>query len=317
MYDSDCKVCKKEVKRGDKGIECQLCDDWYHTKCVGISSAVYKELVQGNDNLLWVGDCCKDKFRKSKKTEAKNIENLENTKTDKVKQIQNYQNPIINNEWKLVRNSKSKNQNNRNNTSQMKTNTENRFQVLGDVNEKVKCEYTLIGDSIIKGQDLKFCQRGSRTRRAFCLPGAKIDQITEVVQSLGEDRGTIIAHVGINNIVSKPTHIGETPRALRNSEEVYKAYKKLIEKLKTRREKSILVSILPRPTANREISSRISGMNNRVQDICEKAGIEFVDMTDHFERKPWLYDRDGTHLSTQGKNEYCRVLESSIRELGF
>ncbi len=50
VQSSECQVCKREVTDKGKGLECELCDDWYHAGCVGIPNAVYNGLVSGNGN---------------------------------------------------------------------------------------------------------------------------------------------------------------------------------------------------------------------------------------------------------------------------
>ena len=51
-----CKVCSKPVRRNQRGVQCDVCDEWLHTRCVGISNAQYSELKQSDDP--WCCTCC-------------------------------------------------------------------------------------------------------------------------------------------------------------------------------------------------------------------------------------------------------------------
>ena len=51
-----CGICKNEVKRHDKAVQCDLCNKWYHIGCVGTSSAYYEKLE--NDTKQWYCPNC-------------------------------------------------------------------------------------------------------------------------------------------------------------------------------------------------------------------------------------------------------------------
>ena len=44
-----CPSCKKEVKMKDNSIACDLCDLWYHAKCLKLPSEVYTFLAKETD----------------------------------------------------------------------------------------------------------------------------------------------------------------------------------------------------------------------------------------------------------------------------
>ena len=54
-YRYPCSACSKPVKSNQKGIHCDSCDTWYHTKCCSISDESYDNLV--NVSGSWI--CCK------------------------------------------------------------------------------------------------------------------------------------------------------------------------------------------------------------------------------------------------------------------
>ena len=51
-----CGICKNEVKRHDKSVQCDLCNKRNHIGCVGTSSAYYEKLE--NDTKQWYCPNC-------------------------------------------------------------------------------------------------------------------------------------------------------------------------------------------------------------------------------------------------------------------
>ena len=52
-----CKVCDKSVGDKELGVQCELCDKWFHTGCVKIPEDVYKVLGK-IANLHWFCEVC-------------------------------------------------------------------------------------------------------------------------------------------------------------------------------------------------------------------------------------------------------------------
>ena len=48
-----CPECKKEV--AEEGVKCEMCESWYHTKCQGVSKALYAALVTRRSILAYTG----------------------------------------------------------------------------------------------------------------------------------------------------------------------------------------------------------------------------------------------------------------------
>ena len=181
--------------------------------------------------------------------------------------------------------------------------TSNAFQVLED---EVTDEPSLIlvGDSLVRHQDEEFCKKGPR-RRHFCYPGKKIEDITERVGDLvtNSSEKTVFAYfVGTNNVRNG------------RSEEILKKYKTLINKLQESRRRSVICGLIPRYDVDSVTISRMMGINTRVQDLCKKEGVMFVDVWDHFNKDRSLYGKDGLHLSSVGKARLGRVLDEGIRK---
>ena len=53
-----CKSCSKEVTQKEASIQCELCIDWYHIQCVGVSSEEYKFLKKYGQSYHWFCPNC-------------------------------------------------------------------------------------------------------------------------------------------------------------------------------------------------------------------------------------------------------------------
>ncbi|KAK3085363.1 hypothetical protein FSP39_002164 [Pinctada imbricata] len=45
-----CGICKKAVRSNQKGVACELCDTWFHTKCSNITPELYTHLSESEDD---------------------------------------------------------------------------------------------------------------------------------------------------------------------------------------------------------------------------------------------------------------------------
>ena len=48
-----CKECNRVVKDSEKGVQCDLCAEWFHAKCSQISSDMYK-IISENEAIDWL-----------------------------------------------------------------------------------------------------------------------------------------------------------------------------------------------------------------------------------------------------------------------
>ena len=55
-----CRVCKDEVANEDSSIQCDLCDQWNHIDCIGISIRKYEKLK--SDSSPWYCPICLSEF---------------------------------------------------------------------------------------------------------------------------------------------------------------------------------------------------------------------------------------------------------------
>ena len=51
-----CGVCEKPVKRNQRGVCCDQCNTWIHTRCCSMSSGTYEELA--NTSCIWICPTC-------------------------------------------------------------------------------------------------------------------------------------------------------------------------------------------------------------------------------------------------------------------
>lgn len=54
-----CGTCVKPVADQDNGVLCEICDNWYHSRCQGITESMYKALSQFSADLHWFCKNCR------------------------------------------------------------------------------------------------------------------------------------------------------------------------------------------------------------------------------------------------------------------
>ena len=54
--------CGNEVGQEDKGVECDICQNWYHASCQDVSSKAYSALQEHAETLAWICKECKLKI---------------------------------------------------------------------------------------------------------------------------------------------------------------------------------------------------------------------------------------------------------------
>ena len=57
-----CGTCRKTVAKKGRGLECEGCDQWFHTECESVSVKMY-ELLKENDEISWHCLDCKNSIR--------------------------------------------------------------------------------------------------------------------------------------------------------------------------------------------------------------------------------------------------------------
>jgi len=177
----------------------------------------------------------------------------------------------------------------------------NQCQVLANPIED-DFETRLIGDSMVRGQLVEFCGRSKNgRRRRYCYPGAGLNDITAVCNDVTQDtdRNTLyIIHAGTNDVLRT------------RSEELLEKYRRMIQqyKSKTNANNIIISGILPRVGAQKAFYDKAFSTNNRLQNLCYRENVNFVNMWNHFYHDQYLFQKDGIHLSSVGAARFGRLL---------
>ena len=129
-----------------------------------------------------------------------------------------------------------------------------------------------VGDSIVRKTD-RVLNKGDDV--VVCLPGAKIEAITERVKNIvGSGKGgSVLVHVGTNNVERE----GITA--------IVRKYRQLVRTLKqTRVEQEILSGILPvmGRRGHKYRNCRGMAINMLVQKLCTEEEVGFVDLLGSF-----------------------------------
>ena len=152
-----------------------------------------------------------------------------------------------------------------------------------------------VGDSIVRNTD-RVLNKGDDV--VVCLPGAKIEVITERVENivgLGKG-GSVLVHVGTNNIEREGTTA------------IVRKYRNLVRTLKqTRVEQVTLSGILPviGRRGHRYRNCRGMAMNMLVEKLCREEEVGFVDSWGSIVGRADMYMKDGLHLSGNGGSSIC------------
>ena len=166
----------------------------------------------------------------------------------------------------------------------------------------LRTERVFMGDSILRKTD------GTLSKRedvVVCLPGARIEHVTERVENiLGHGQGgSILVHVGTNNADRDGTT------------RIVKRYRDLVETLKkTKVEQIILSGILPVMRGRGVMYSNCKKMaiNALLEQVWEEEGVGFVDLWGYFVGKEDMYMTDGLLLSGKGAAMFSENLLRSM-----
>ena len=153
-----------------------------------------------------------------------------------------------------------------------------------------------VGDSIVRKTD-RVLNKGDDV--VVCLPGAKIEAITERVKNIvGSGKGgSVLVHVGKNNVEREGTTA------------IVRKYRQLVRTLKqTRVEQVILSGILPvmGRRGHKYRNCRGMAINMLVQKLCREEEVGFVDLWGSFFGRDDMYMKVGLHLSGKGR-QYSRT----------
>ena len=159
-----------------------------------------------------------------------------------------------------------------------------------------------VGDSIVRKTD-RVLNKGDDV--VVCLPGAKIEAITERVKNIvGSGKGgSVLVHVGTNNVEREGTTA------------IVRKYRQLVRTLKqTRVEQVILSGILPvmGRRGHKYRNCRGMAINMLVQKLCMEEEVGFVDLWGSFVGRADMYMKDGLHLSGKGAAVFADKLSAAV-----
>ena len=78
-----CKVCNEHVAEGDRGVNCDMCEFWHHTKCVNMNNASYK--MYEKENLQWVCSQCIEESKDENRLHKLILQIMKNNEEEKEK----------------------------------------------------------------------------------------------------------------------------------------------------------------------------------------------------------------------------------------
>ena len=157
---------------------------------------------------------------------------------------------------------------------------------------------------MIRQQLTEFCGRVKHRRRLYCMLGAGIDDVTEMMDKVSKEATSdtlFVIHAGTNDV-----------RKTR-SEELLDKYRKLIQQYKTKSNNILISGVLPRVAADDLFYSKAFSLNNRLRNLCKDQGVEFVDMWNEFYNRSGLFHSDGLHLLAVGADRFGRLLSEAVR----
>ena len=159
-----------------------------------------------------------------------------------------------------------------------------------------------VGDSIVRKTDTRLSKEEDVV---VCLPGARIEHVTERVEKImGRGKGgTIVVHIGTNNAEKEGTTA------------IVDKYRKLLKKTKEARVEQINLSGILPVFGNRIDGYRNSkrmAINGMVKRLCKEEDVRYVDLWDSFVGKEEMNVRDGLHLSGKGAAVFAEGLSGAV-----
>ena len=159
-----------------------------------------------------------------------------------------------------------------------------------------------VGDSTVRKTDTRL-SKGEEV--VVCLPGARIEHVTERVEEImgRGNGGSILVHIGTNNADKEGTTA------------ILEKYRNLLKKTKQARIGQIILSGILPVFGNRIQGYRNSkrmAVNGMVKRLCKEEEVGYVDLWDSFVGKEEMYVRDGLHLSGKGAAVFAEGLSGAV-----
>ena len=169
--------------------------------------------------------------------------------------------------------------------------------------EKTKGKCMLLGDSIVRYVDREFSRVDKAKRTRVCLPGARVEDVSDRVSRLVGDEEIVVVEIGTNNL-------------RRDSQDMLRSrFKELMCRLKSTRSKVAFCGILPR-FDGRVAGRKIASLNRWMEIECRDEGFYYVDVSCFWERRD-LFARDGLHLNGVGASMLGKLVNSCVESLSL
>ena len=170
-------------------------------------------------------------------------------------------------------------------------------------------ETYLLGDSIVCEQTHHFAKR-KRNRKVKSYRGCRTRKVTAEIEKLElSDRDScVIAHVGSNDLFLRNNKTS-------NTEPIVKELKSLIDTIKRKTNRGMVVGILPRINVSYYALSKAICINDRIKEYCIKKQVKFVDPWDNFIGKHIYFKKDGIHLNNVGSKRLGDILNTGYEDL--
>ena len=164
-------------------------------------------------------------------------------------------------------------------------------------------ELVVIGDSQVRhlGGNL------GRKSRVACFPGAGV---VSREGKVGLEQ--LLPEIPFDSSSSVVINIGGNDIGRVGSEEIFRAYERVLRDVDRRACNVLVVGILPRPSRAAYWSSVAIGLNVRISALCDRLGLRFVDVWDSFQGRGDLYAVDGVHLNFKGYRAFGRVVDGEL-----
>lgn len=163
----------------------------------------------------------------------------------------------------------------------------------------------VIGDSIVRGTDRRFCGNERDSRLVCCLPGARVRDVSDRVFGILKGEGEqpqVVVHIGTNDIGRK------------RDGDVRQKFKELGWKLRARTNRVVISGLLPVPRASEARNREREQLNTWLQGWCRREGFRYLDNWGSFWGRWDLYKRDGLHLNQRGTNILGGKFANALRE---
>uniref|UniRef100_A0A670JHM6 SGNH hydrolase-type esterase domain-containing protein n=1 Tax=Podarcis muralis TaxID=64176 RepID=A0A670JHM6_PODMU len=162
----------------------------------------------------------------------------------------------------------------------------------------------VIGDSLLRGTEAVICGPDKMSREVCCLPGAKIQDVTERLQGIIKPTDKypfLLVHVGTNDTASN------------SLQKIKREYEALGRKLKQLNAQIVISSVLPVERRGPGREGKIVEVNSWLRKWCKQERFGFLDHGLQF-LEDGLLASNGLHLTAVGRNVFAKNLRNLIRK---